>query len=243
MQIEVVRQSDEARPAVRVKICGITRLEDAVAALTAGADYLGFILYPPSPRYVNAERVAALVAEVRVHASTRALFARPAPPLLVGVFVNETPDHVATVLDACRLDLVQLSGDEDVSYVTDPASPLFGRAYKAIRPRTLSEANTQSNYYANITTTMSSRPQLLLDAPHQTLYGGTGETGDWDIATEVARMLPGLMLAGGLTPDNVAMAVAQVRPFAVDVAGGVEIAPGQKDHDKIVTFIRKAKGA
>jgi len=228
----------------RVKICGITRLEDAAAALTAGADYLGFIIYPPSPRAVTPKQVAALVAELRIHAATRALFARPNPPLLVGVFVNETPEHVAVVLDTCRLDLAQLSGDENASYVIDPASPLFGRAYKAIRPKSIDEANAHILDYANIVVSeLSLRPQILLDTPHQALYGGTGETGDWAIAADAARRVPGLMLAGGLTPDNVAAAVAHVRPFAVDVAGGVEVAPGQKDHNLVAAFIRNAKGA
>ncbi len=228
----------------RVKICGITSLEDAAAALTAGADYLGFILYPPSPRAMTTERVAALAAELRIHAATRALFARPDPPLLIGVFVNETAEHVAAILGDCRLDLAQLSGDEDASYVADPASPLFGKAYKAIRPRTIGEAQAQSSRYANYSdTAWPLRPQLLLDTPHQALYGGTGETGDWSMAAEVARVLPGLMLAGGLNPTNVAAAVARVRPFAVDVAGGVEAKPGQKDHNLVATFIRNAKEA
>jgi phosphoribosylanthranilate isomerase len=226
---------------VKVKICGLTRAADALAALDAGADYLGFILYPPSPRAIAPHDAADLVAELR--AARRGFFARPEPPLLVGVFVNEPPAGIAKVLERCGLDLAQLSGDEAADSVTDPASPLFGRAYKAIRPRTLADAAAQATQYTDGLSGMPLQPCLLVDTPHQALYGGTGETGDWAIAATLASTIPGLMLAGGLTPDNVAAAVATVRPFAVDVAGGVESAPGQKDHRLVADFIHNAKGA
>lgn len=226
----------------RVKICGITLLEDAVAALSAGADYLGFILYPPSPRAITPERLATLVAELRADPVTQPRFGRPDPPLLVGVFVNETPWRVAGVLDSCRLDLAQLSGDEQPADLIDPASPLYGRGYKAIRPRTLEEVKMHAARYTNNRPdAIPAQPLLLLDTPHQALYGGTGETGDWSIAAALARVQPGLMLAGGLRPENVAVAVASVRPFAIDVAGGVESAPGRKDHRLVAAFIQNAK--
>jgi phosphoribosylanthranilate isomerase len=226
----------------RVKICGLTRLEDAQVALAAGANYLGFILYPPSPRAISPDEVAALTAELRGGPMTRHFFAGFTPPLLVAVCVNESPDRVAAWLDQCGLDLAQLSGNEEAAQLTDGNSPLFGRAYKVIRPRTLAEAQAQATAYANLPA-MAAAPRLLIDTPHDVLYGGTGQTGDWAIAAELGRATPGLMLAGGLTPANVGAAVRQARPFAVDVAGGVESAPGRKDHDRVRAFIASAKSA
>ena len=229
---------------VKVKICGLTRLEDALVALEAGADYLGFIFYPPSPRAIAPEDAAHLIARLRASLSPAPDDAlAPGPwslaPLLVGVFVNEPPGSVAAILDQCGLDLAQLSGDEPAADATDPASPLFGRAYKALRPRSLAEANDGAARYA--APPGSPGPSLLLDTPHGQLYGGSGKTGDWGIAAALAARLPGLMLAGGLTPNNVAAAVAAARPFAVDVAGGVESAPGVKDAARVRAFVANAK--
>lgn len=221
----------------QVKICGLTRLDDALAALEAGADYLGFIFYPPSPRAITPIAAAALVARLRAVAPQR--FAGPNRPYLVGVFVNESPAAIATALTTCGLDLAQLSGDEPPDAVANPASPIFGRAYKALRSRGPAEAKADSARY--LAPDSPSGPRLLLDTPNGRLYGGTGQTGDWALAALLAA--PRLMLAGGLTPDNVADAVAYVRPFAVDVAGGVESAPGHKDPDRVRAFIAAAKGA
>lgn len=227
---------------VKVKICGLTRFEDALIALDAGADYLGFILYPPSPRAVSPEIVAAIAA--RLHAERREVFAQDEPPRLVGVFVNETAEYMAATLDSCRLDLAQLSGDEDARLLSEPLSPLAGRGYKAIRPTNAADANALSARYAYALPDGPPRcPQLLLDAPHALLYGGTGQTGDWVVAAEFAAKFPGLMLAGGLNPENVARAVGRVRPFGVDVASGVESTPGLKDHQRVRDFITRAKSA
>lgn len=225
---------------VKVKICGITRLEDAVVALEAGADLLGFILYPPSPRAVSEDKVTFFSRRLRE--TMKPLFARPYPPLLVGVFVNRTPEDVAIVLAQCNLDLAQLSGDEEPWDVTSSDSPLFGKAYKAIRPRSQEESIFLRDRYTNFTDPkFFRRPSLLIDTPHGNLYGGTGTTGDWSLAAALAATTPGLMLAGGLNAENVAQAVATVRPFAVDVAGGVEAQPGVKDHAQVNAFIRHAK--
>lgn len=227
---------------VKVKICGITQLEDAVVALEAGADYLGFVLYPPSPRAVTREYLARLSTELRLLPRTRDAFTRPIPPLLVGVFVNDPAEKTAEILDSCNLDLAQLSGDEEPEQITDPASPLFGRAYKALRPRSMAEDHDLSFRYTNCQMARDFPvPRLLLDTPHGTLYGGTGETGDWAIAGRLAARVPGLMLAGGLTLDNVGNAVRSVRPFAVDVSGGVEVSPGRKDPTLVRSFIANAK--
>lgn len=222
----------------RVKICGITRLDDAIDALEAGADYLGFILYPPSPRAIAVEALATLTAELRHHPRTQAMFGRPTPPLLVGVFVNETAKAMGAVLEACGLDLAQLSGDEPADIVTGLDSPLHGRAYKAIRPRTTAEAENMAATYASAA---GGGPRLLLDTPHGRLYGGTGEAGDWNVAAALSAAMPGIMLAGGLTPGNVAEAVRRARPFAVDVASGVEVGPGRKDSQLVRAFIANAR--
>lgn len=212
-----------------------------MAALRAGADFLGFILYPPSPRAVAPERAAELAAELR--RALPELFERPAPPLLVGVVVNNEPGETAELLARCGLDLAQLSGDESAEQVTEPSSPLYGRAYKAIRPQSLDEAVELLSHYANPGRRHPAHPSLLLDTPHAKLYGGTGETSDWRIAAELAQVNSGVMLAGGLNPANVAEAVRQARPFAVDVAGGVESAPGVKDHALIEAFVANARAA
>jgi phosphoribosylanthranilate isomerase len=227
---------------IRVKICGITRLEDAVVALQAGADYLGFILYPPSPRAIAPDNLAALVGKLRRRVELEPIFSRPVPPLLVGVFVNETPFYMAKVMAECNLDLAQLSGDEPAAQVNDPASEIFGRAYKAVRLPAKDESMVAFDYYAKYMSKDNAPfPRLLIDTPHESLYGGTGQTSNWTLAAQLAAQYPDLMLAGGLTPDNVAEAIRQVKPFAVDVAGGVESAPGQKDHALIRAFITQAK--
>jgi phosphoribosylanthranilate isomerase len=158
------------------------------------------------------------------------------------VFVNDSAETIAQILDKCNLDLAQLSGDEVPKLVGDPDSPLYGRSYKAIRPNSFLEAEADGDWFRAFSATNKLLPSILVDAYHPTEYGGTGETGDWTIAAQLRRKHPKLMLAGGLTPDNVAAAIAQVNPFAVDVASGVEASPGKKDHDKVRRFIANAKG-
>jgi phosphoribosylanthranilate isomerase len=216
---------------LKVKICGITSLDDAMAAAAAGADYLGFIFYPASKRHVEVGAVRQIVAQLRAETDH-------ATPTLVGVFVNESGPMMSQVLQECQLDLAQLSGDELPSLVGDRNSPVFGRCYKALRPTSLAEAEAEVEWFLP---PASTRPSLLLDTYHPTLPGGTGATGDWSISAELAESVPGLMLAGGLTIANVADAVRQVRPFAVDVASGVEASPGKKDHELVQTFIHRAK--
>ena len=227
---------------VRVKICGITRREDAERALTYGADYLGFIFHPASPRAMTRKLVAAVVHALRNTHPTAELFMRADPPRLVGVFVNERPNIIAEILEECGLDLAQLSGDEVAASVNTAESPIFGRAYKAIRPRTISEARSSAEQFSALVDDRDSHmPRLLLDTPHTSLFGGTGETSDWKLAADLSAAMPGLMLAGGLRPENVANAIRQVRPFAVDVASGVEAAPGLKDPDRVREFILNAR--
>lgn len=215
----------------KVKICGITNLDDAIAATEAGADYLGFIFFPPSPRSITKDQARQLISQLR---------GNPKLPILVGVFVNESAEDIAQILDYCHLDLAQLSGDETPNLIGNPQSPIFGHSYKVIRPRSLAEAEAEAEWYVP-PQRKESQPTLLVDTHHVNLYGGTGLTANWSIAAHLTGQVPGLMLAGGLNPSNVSQAVGQVRPYAVDVASGVESSPGQKDHDLVRTFISNAK--
>ncbi len=213
---------------MQVKICGITRLDDALAAIEAGADMLGFNFYPPSPRYIEPAACASLVAALR---------GRGAQAVLVGVFVNTPPAEVAAILDQCSLDLAQLSGDE-------PPEDLAGlgeRAFKAIRPRDAAHAAELAAVYARYAR-RAAPPTLLADASSGTgRFGGAGQTGNWEAATLLAARGP-ILLAGGLRPDNVAAAVAAVQPWGVDVASGVEASPGRKDGARMRAFVRAANG-
>ncbi len=208
----------------RVKICGIRTLDEALAAVNAGADMLGFNFYPPSPRFVTPERCAHLVAELRELASR---------VTLVGVFVNVPPAEVRRVLAFCGLDQAQLSGDEPPEHI----AALGGRAFKAIRPARLATARLAAASYARRTP-----PVLLVDAATANSFGGSGQTANWEIAAALADKMP-LLLAGGLRPDNVAEAVKAVRPWGVDVASGVEAAPGSKDAAKMRAFVRAVREA
>ncbi len=202
---------------VRVKICGITRLADAVAAAEAGADAVGFVFHSASPRYIKPENAGVI--------------ARALPPFLttVRVFVDSPPDQVKQTLAAAGLDVAQLHGSESVEYCA-----MFPRVIKAMRVKGPEVVDMLKEY--------TSVSAFLLDAFHPDALGGTGESFDWKIAAKAAQTHR-IILAGGLTPDNIAEAVGQVRPYAVDVASGVEKTPGIKDLDKVREFIRRAKVA
>ena len=216
---------------MKVKICGITNMTDAVTAVQAGADYLGFIFYPPSQRSIMPEAAKEITMHLRSLADC---------PTLVGVFVDKTADYMAHILDTCHLDLAQLSGNEVPSLVGDERSPIYGRSYKALRPTTLAEAEAEAEWYTPLLLHQA-QPALLMDTYHPTLPGGTGETGDWHIGAQLAQTVPRFMLAGGLTAENIATAIAQVQPYAVDVASGVEASPGRKDPALVRAFIANAK--
>ncbi len=216
----------------RVKICGVTTLDDALYCAEAGADLLGLNFYPPSPRYLAPEKARALVARLRGILGT-------ACPLLVGVFVNESAAAIGRILDEIGLDAAQLSGDEPPETV----AALNGRAFKALRPRDAAETGEAARSFAAHTPRDERIPALLVDAYHPQLYGGTGETAGEDVARAVIAVVPRVMLAGGLTPDNVAQRVQAVRPWGVDVASGVERAPGVKDFERVRAFIAAVKSA
>ncbi len=216
-----------------IKVCGITVLEDALAAHAAGADMLGLNFYPASPRAIAWPAAQTLTAALRAELSA-------ACPLLVGVFVNESWETLTAVKMFVGLDLIQLSGDEPA----DLLARLGGSAVKAIRPRNIAEALRQSGEYAPHGPSDRRLPSLLLDAYHPALYGGTGEPANTRVALALRERVPRLMLAGGLTPDNVAGRVQAIRPWGVDVAGGVEGAmPGRKDAGKMRAFVQAARAA
>jgi phosphoribosylanthranilate isomerase len=215
----------------KVKICGLTNIEDAISAAKAGADLLGFIFYPASKRSIKIENASRIVLELR---------SRGVAPLLVGVFVNEKVDIIAQTLDYCHLDLAQLSGDEIPAMIGDASSPIYGRSYKAIRPTSIPEAEAESEWYLP-PEPVANHPTLLVDTYHPKLHGGTGQTSNWEMASRIARTTNGLMLAGGLNPLNVGNAIRGVKPYAVDVASGVENSPGKKDHNMVRAFVNAAK--
>lgn len=205
-----------------VKICGITNLADARCAVEAGADMLGFILYPRSPRYIEPQTIITITEEVRATHSNIGL---------VGVFVNETAQFINDVLLNAALDYAQLSGDEG----PDAIMALAGRAYKAIR-----NGADADRYISSTKAPPALLPDVLLDADHPTLYGGSGIRADASVALTLARQYR-ILLAGGLKPENVADIIKHVQPWGVDVSSGVESSPGRKDHEKVRAFIQAVK--
>lgn len=215
----------------RIKICGMTNLDDALCAAEAGADMLGFIFYRQSPRFMTPERAAAVAQGVRDRLGGRA-------PRLVGVFVNAPLDEVRATAQVVGMDLAQLHGHEPPEVV----SALAPKAFKALRPRTLAEAQASLEIYAPAFAGDEALPQLLVDAYHPEQYGGTGQRADLELAAAVARLCR-LLLAGGLTPDTVGEAIRQARPWGVDVSSGVEASPGIKDHALIRAFAAAVRAA
>lgn len=204
---------------VRVKICGITNAEDARIAVESEADALGFVLYRKSPRFVEPAVVKSIVAGL--------------PPFVlpIGVFVNEEPERVRALLDDCGLALAQLHGDESALYCQQLGRPVLKALRLKDRGTFLALAEFQGR--ANVR-------GFLIDTFSDQAYGGTGKTVDWTLAREAARSTP-VILAGGLTPVNVAEAIVRVRPYGVDVSSGVEQSPGKKDPDKVKAFVHAAR--
>lgn len=225
---------------ITVKICGISNLEDARVAADAGADLLGFICYAKSPRFVEPSTIRSIVRGVRAEANARRqlsgeLRRSPRVPRFVGVFVDAPVADVRHVMDTCGLDYAQLHGDEPV----DDIPALSGRAYKAIRLAISSRSETDAALFAPLV--RHHGPHLLVDAWTPGAYGGTGQRADWDQAARLASKWSHLLLAGGLSPDNVESAIRAIRPWGVDVSSGVEISPGRKDHEAVREFIHLAK--
>lgn len=213
----------------QVKICGIRNLDDARCAAEAGASFLGFVFVPSSPRFVTPDQAAAITQAIRAEFG-------PSAPRAVGVFVNEGVDQVRQVIDAAHLDLAQLHGDERPEEVEQ----LYPHAFKAIRPETAGQAREAMEAYRDVFLDDQTLPQLLLDAYHPEQSGGTGIPGDLTVAQPVARDCR-LLLAGGLTPETVRVAIEVVRPWGVDVSSGVERARGIKDQGRIRAFIQAVR--
>lgn len=201
---------------VRIKFCGITRVEDALAAVSLGADALGFVFYAPSPRYVDL--------------TTATQIARQLPPFVckVGLFVNASAAQVSQACDAVGLDVVQYHGDETPEHCADAPRPWI----KAIRVRPELDIAQECARY-------SAASAWLFDTYDDKLYGGSGKVFDWHRLPQHNRRP--IILAGGLSPDNVGQAIRSTAPYAVDVSGGIEAAKGIKDHDKMRKFIAEVK--
>jgi phosphoribosylanthranilate isomerase len=201
---------------VRSKICGITRIEDALAAAEAGADAIGLVFYAKSPRAVSVQQARAIVAALPPFVTT------------VGLFVDASTCELEEILDAVPLDLLQFHGDETPAYCDAWHKPYI----KALRVKPGDDIGAQIDAYGGAR-------GVLLDTFVPGVPGGTGEAFDWSLVPPAASKP--IILAGGLTPENVAAAIAQVRPYAVDVSGGVEMSKGIKDGEKIKGFIRAVR--
>jgi len=201
---------------VKVKICGMTRLEDTLLAIEGGADAVGFIFYKKSPRYVSAKTVKTIVAAL--------------PPFIetVGVFVDESADRINRIVDSCKLSAVQLHGKESPAF----CKKIRRKVIKAVRVKGKDSFDGMASYKVSA---------FLLDAYSDQQQGGTGETFDWRLVSEGKKYGP-VILAGGLDPSNVAHAIQKVKPYGVDVCSGVEKIPGIKDRSQLKAFIKAAKG-
>jgi phosphoribosylanthranilate isomerase len=204
---------------VKIKICGLTNPEDAAAAVDAGADAVGFVFHKKSPRCAEAAVVRAIVKVL--------------PPFVlpVGVFVNEEAKVVRDVMDSCGLVLAQLHGDETAAYCETLGRPVL----KAIRLKDRRSFLALAEFQGR-----AGVRGFLLDAFSLDAYGGTGQVADWSAAAEAAAAAS-ILLAGGLTPENVAEAIRQVRPYGVDVSSGVEASPGKKHHEKMRAFVQAVR--
>ena len=200
---------------VKVKVCGMTSLKDALVAVEVGADAVGFIFYKKSPRSVTMKTVREIVLEL--------------PPFVdtVGVFVDETAEQINKIADYCNLDIIQLHGDESPTF----CKKIRRKVIKAFRIKDMQSVKKLSSFQVS---------GFLLDTFSENLHGGTGEVFDWNLALPAKKFGP-VIMAGGLTPNNVQQAVRQIRPYGVDVCSGVESEPGIKDHKKVRAFLNNAK--
>lgn len=196
---------------IPVKICGITNLEDALCAARNGATALGFIFYPPSPRYIEPQRARVIIDRLPGHL------------VKVGVFVNEKEEVVKKIFADCCLDMLQFHGDELPEYCRRFPKD---RVIKALELKDEEDLKRAATY--NVTA-------ILVDSRHAGLYGGTGKTSNWELAGRITKPL---ILSGGLNEGNVADALQKVKPAALDMNSGVESVPGKKDHTKIVRIMR-----
>jgi phosphoribosylanthranilate isomerase len=209
-----------ANGAPRIKLCGITTLDDARLAVDAGAWAVGCILWPQSPRACDPAAAASIAAAVRRRAH------------VCGVFVNQPLDEVAGLVDGLGLTMVQLHGDEGPAFCAEVARRTGAKVMKAAQVRTGADVQALEAFHTDF---------HMLDAHLPGLRGGTGETFDWELVRARRSKVP-LVLSGGLNPENVAEAIAATRPFAVDTASGTEAGPGIKDPAKVAAFVEAVQG-
>ena len=214
----------------KVKICGVTALDNALMCAQAGADLIGLNFYPPSPRSIAPDAARQITDGLRAELGDQC-------PALIGVVVNLSADEIARLIEIAGLDAAQLSGDEP----PETLAALRGRAFKSIRPQSRAEAVELAERFLHYAPSDARLPSLLVDAYHKQLYGGTGEQASVEVALAVKEIAPRLMLAGGLTPDNIADRARAILPWGVDVASGVESAPGIKDRGRVRAFVELAQ--
>jgi len=214
--------ANRGRPTIEmtfIKICGITNLEDALAAAAAGADALGFNFYKPSSRYITPQNAREIVDQL------------PESLLTVGVFVNEeSPDAVRSIANEAGIRALQLHGDESPAYCQELAAD-----YYVIKTFAVSDTfdSRQAEQYEV--------EAIMLDTKHNSLRGGTGRVFDWSVAQQAASTIPKLFLAGGLSPENIENAIKTVKPFAVDACSALEACPGKKNHDRVRVFVNTVR--
>ncbi len=199
---------------IPVKICGITNLEDALCAAGNGADAVGFIFYPPSPRYIEPQKAREIIDRLPLHL------------IKVGVFVNEKEQTVKRIFEDCCLDMLQLHGDESPEYCHQFQSRLV---IKVLELKTKEDAKRAASFDV---------AAILVDSRHAGLYGGTGKTANWEMASRLSQPL---ILSGGLREENILEAIRVVNPAALDINSGVESSPGQKDSAKIERMMQMIK--
>ena len=219
---------------IRTKICGIMRTEDAITAAEAGADFFGLVFVPERRRRLGTEAAAQIVDELRT--------LLPDPPRAVGLFADQSLEEVVEIIRSCGLDLAQLCGKESPDYCRQVTELTGAEIIKVLH---VSASETAASIDGGVGERLASYRQagchITLDRLVEGLQGGTGQSFDWDVAAQLSHEGYEFLLAGGLTPDNVAEAVAQVRPWGVDVSTGVETG-GQKDAEKMRAFINNARG-
>ncbi len=203
---------------MEVKICGITNLKDAICAIEAGADYIGFVFYEKSPRFILPDVAHHIAKDIRGKIK------------LVGVFVNKSKEDVIKIADHCYLDVAQLHGDE----IPDEFKKMPVNLWRAIR------LNSEDEKVISFSAKQWNADRYLLDSFVKDSYGGSGVPCNWQKAAQLAKKFP-VMLSGGLNCENLQKAIAKVRPVGVDVSTGVEIEPGKKDEVKVKKFVELAK--
>jgi len=208
---------------IRIKICGITNLDDAGIAIEAGADMLGFNFYRPSPRFIEPDEARQIIESLK----------RETEFVAVGIFVDEPLESVIQTARISGVDAVQLHGDESVAYCAELKSSLHGiTIIKALRVSDSFQPEFATSYPVDA---------IMLDAFHDNLRGGTGKVIDWTIALRTRELVPQVFLSGGLSPENVAEAIECVQPYAVDACSRLELSPGRKDPSRLKAFVNAVR--